>query len=410
MRDKNPQSEEKKSKPRFHRLRHPFMVPVATFLVLFFVSVVVFISQSGQTVGAGDSRLVELSMDGTTQTIPTTAPTVGNLLARLNIHLNSGDVVEPNQDTPIFQNGFQINIYRVHPVTVVEGNNRTVVLTATSDARAIAAQAGYKLYPEDYVNSSAPAADTNQNVLGNEVVVDPATPVNLTLYGQAVTIRTHAKTVGDLLTAENIKTNSGNNVIPALDTPITAGLPILVVPVGQKLISTQQVIPFTTQNVDDPSIAYGTTQITQAGVNGLALVVEDITVKNGVTTNTPMQQVIVTQPVPEIIHHGTGIVAVAGGNNISWLKSSNISVNDYSYVNVVITRETHWNPDDINGSGCIGLGQSCPGSSGVAGLAVVCPDWQSNAVCQLDFFNSYAISRYGSWAGAAEHSDTYGWW
>ena len=126
--------------------------------------------------------------------------------------------------------------------------------------------------------------------------------------------------------------------------------------------------------------------------------------------NGQLQQVVISQPVTEIVKHGTGITAVAGGNNITWLKSSGISVGDYTYVNDVINRETHWNPDDVNGSGCIGLGQSCPGSSGVAGLAVVCPDWQSDAVCQLGFFNNYAVSRYGSWAGAAAHSDDYGWW
>jgi len=70
-------------------------------------------------------------------------------------------------------------------------------------------------------------------------------------------------------------------------------------------------------------------------------------------------------------------------------------------------REAHWNPDDINGSGCIGLGQSC-GSP--PGLAVVCPDWQVDAVCQLNFFNSYAVAHWGSWAAAAAHEDNYGWW
>jgi len=70
-------------------------------------------------------------------------------------------------------------------------------------------------------------------------------------------------------------------------------------------------------------------------------------------------------------------------------------------------RETHWNPDDVNSSGCIGLGQSC-GSP--PGLAVVCPDWQVDAVCQLNFFNSYATTHWGSWAAAAAHENNYGWW
>lgn len=380
------------------------MIPVFMFFIFFFLGIGLFIDLSGQTVGSSDSRIVELSDNGITQVIPTTAPTVGVLLSRLNIKLNNGDLVQPAATTPILQNNFQINIYRVHPVTVVDNGQKTVISTAESDPRVIAQQAGYTTYPQDYVTNSANADNLGEGVLGQEVDIVPAIPVTLDLYGAQVTQRTHAKTVADLLASDNIKTSAGNNVLPALTTPITPNLEVLVVPVGQKLVSTQQVIPFATQTIDDPQLPYGETQITQAGSNGLELVVTDV------TSNSQLQNVVIDPPVNEIIHKGTGITAIAGGNNITWLKSSNINESDYSYVNVVVTHETHWNPDDISGSGCIGLGQSCPGSSGVAGLAVVCPDWQSDAVCQLDFFNNYAVSRYGSWAGAAAHEDDYGWW
>lgn len=392
--------------PKFHHLRHPFMVPVATFLVLFFVSIALFINQSGQTVGASDSRIVQLSMNGQVQDIPTTASTVGILLSRLHITLNPGDVVEPNANTPIINNGFQINVYRVHPVTVVENGQKSVVLTANNNPRVIAEQAGYTLYPEDIVTTTS-NSDLSQNVLGEEVAVNPATPVSLNLYGQQVTIRTHAKTIGELLADKNIKTNAGNNVLPDLSTPISANMQILVVPVGQVLTSTQQVLPFTTQNVADPSIPFGTTQISQAGANGLALIVSDMVTKNGVTSTNTLQQVIITQPTPEIISRGTGAAPIAGGNNISWLKSSNINPNNYGYVDYIMNNESHWNPDSENPRGCIGLGQSC---GAPPGLSVVCPDWQSDAVCQLDFFNNYATNRYGSWSGAASYWQNNGYW
>lgn len=393
-------------KPRFYHLKHPFMIPVVLFFVFFFLGIAYFINQNGQTIGANDSRIVELSVDGKTQVFPTTAQTVGDLLSRLNITIFKGDVVEPALTTPILQNNFQINIYRVHPVTVVENNQKTVISTADNNPRTIAADAGYKIYPEDYVNSVNNADNMKQGILGQEVEIVPAIPVILDLYGTQVTERTHTKTIAELLSTNKIQTNSGNNVLPALSTPITPNLQILVVPVGQHLISAQQVIPFAVQNINDPTIPYGQTQIVQAGSNGLELVVKDIN-NNGAAINNQLQQVIITQPTPEIINHGTGIVPIAGGNNITWLKSSNININDYSNVNIIINRESHWNPDDINGIGCIGLGQSC---GYPPGLAVVCPDWQINAVCQLNFFNSYAVGRYGSWAGAVAHENNYGWW
>jgi uncharacterized protein YabE (DUF348 family) len=384
------------------------MVPVLTFIVIFFISVGLYINLSGETLGANNSRIVELSINGRTQTIPTTASTVGDLISQLHVTINPGDVVEPTQSTPILQNGFQISVYRVHPVTVVEGSQKQVILTADNDLRAAAEQAGYTVYPQDYVTESSDAPDLNQkNILGEEITIVPATPITLDLYGNQVSLRTHAQTVADLLAVEKIPNDDGNNVLPAPTTPVTAGMEVEVVPVGQKLTSTQVAIPYTVERTPDPSIPYGTDQVVQAGVNGLSLVVEDAVTTNGVTTENQLQQVVVDPAVPEIVNDGTGITSEAGGNNITWLKDSEINPSDYEYVNVVMTRESHWGPDDVNSSGCIGLGQSC-GSP--PGLEVVCPDWQNDAVCQLNFFNNYAQSRYGGWAGAAAHEDDDGYW
>ncbi|HUD07325.1 MAG TPA: ubiquitin-like domain-containing protein [Candidatus Saccharimonadales bacterium] len=393
---------------RFHRLRHPYMVPVITFLVLFFATMIVFIAKSGTTIGAGDSRVVELSIDGgQQQIIPTTAQTVGDLLKRLNITLNPGDIVEPDQNTAILQNNFQINVYREHSVTVVENNQKQVILTASNDPRVIAQQAGFTIYPEDYVTPTTDATSIDENVLGEEITVDPATPVSLNLYGSQVTVRTHATTVAELLSDEKIKTSTGNNVLPATSTPVTANMQVIVVPVGQQLISTQEPVPFTSQTVYDPSAPFGTSVVTQAGVNGLALAVYSVSGTGAAATRSLIQQVTITPPTPEIISKGIGIQAVDGGDNITWLKDSNIDPGSYADADYIITHESNWNPDDVSHSGCVGLGQSCGYPSG---LSVVCPDWQVDAVCQLNFFNNYALSRYGGWAGAQIHWSDNGWW
>lgn len=387
--------------PKFRwlrHLRHPFAVPVAVFMVLFFTAIISFIFINGHVLGAQDSRIVELNINGRQQVIPTTAPTVGDLLNRLNITLNPGDEVVPSTSTQILQNNFQINIYRAHPVTVVENNQKVVIQTASNDPRVIAKEAGFTIYPQDYVTQNPNV--NNLSVLGEEVIINPSTPVQLNLYGNQVTIRTHATTVGQLLSDEKIQTGKGNNVLPSLTTPITANMQILVVPVGQKLVATQQPIPFTVQQNPDPSLTFGTNSVAQAGVDGLELVVTDA------TTNQQLQQVIVTQPTPEIINVGTAVPATASGNNIDWLKSSDINPADYNYVDYIMTHESHWNPSDVSYNGCVGLGQSCGYPPPLEGA---CPDWQGDPVCQLDFFNAYS-GRYGGWAGAYAHEVNYGWW
>ncbi|WP_456119722.1 aggregation-promoting factor C-terminal-like domain-containing protein [Williamsia sterculiae] len=56
--------------------------------------------------------------------------------------------------------------------------------------------------------------------------------------------------------------------------------------------------------------------------------------------------------------------------------------------------------DAVNAeSSACGLGQSLP----CAKLASVCPDWRTNRDCQLAYWESYMLHRYGSWTRAKAH-------
>jgi len=386
---------------------HPMFIPLVGGIILFFLGLATFIYFNSTTVTASSSRVVEVYNNGRLEIIPTTATTVGDLIKRLNIIINPGDIVDPSVNTPILNNGFRINIYRVHPVTIIENGQSRVVLTADIDPRVIAKAAGYTIYPQDYVNDVTSPEELGKNILGQIISIVPATQINLSLYGTKVSLRTHAKTVAELLSQNKIKTTaSGTNVLPALNTPITLGMQVLIVPVDQQLISQQQSIAFATQYIDNPDLPYDTIQVHQAGVNGLELVVEQVATKNGSNINTPIQTVVINQPITQVVYRGTGISSVNGGNNITWLRSSVINSSDYTYVNYIVNHESHWNPGDVNFRGCIGLGQFC----NPLNLTTACPNWQIDAVCQLNTFNNYALRRYGSWAGAASFWAAHGWW
>jgi len=77
----------------------------------------------------------------------------------------------------------------------------------------------------------------------------------------------------------------------------------------------------------------------------------------------------------------------------AWLSASNISSSDYGYVDYIVSHESTWNPDATEpNTGAHGLPQALPYSKTGCG-------W-SDAVCQLNWANSYALARYGSWAAA----------
>ncbi len=89
------------------------------------------------------------------------------------------------------------------------------------------------------------------------------------------------------------------------------------------------------------------------------------------------------------------------------MSAAGISSSDYTYVDYIVTKESGWNSTATNAvSGAYGLCQSLPGSK----MASAGSDWQTNAVTQMKWCDSYATSRYGSWASAYSFWIANNWW
>src|SRR6202007_1716222 len=96
----------------------------------------------GRPLQASDSHVVFLFDNGKEQTLDTKAKTVGELVKKLPLHLIEQDVVEPSLDTEIVEDNFRVNVYRARPVTVVDGANKIVTVTAQKSPRVVAQDAG----------------------------------------------------------------------------------------------------------------------------------------------------------------------------------------------------------------------------------------------------------------------------
>lgn len=288
---------------RFHN--HPYAIPVTTFLVLFFLSIATFIGLGAQTELPSDSHIIELSIEGTRQSIPTRATTVGDFLRRVGIRLGKNDIVEPSQDTPIDDKKFHINVYRARPVTIIDGGNRIFAYSAAATPRSVAAQAGVTVYPEDDVEASVPDNFLREGVLGEKVIIDRATPAHLNLYGTPADIRTRATTVGDLLEERNVKLEPNDSVQPAPETPITAGLQIFVLRSGTQVSSVEEPIPMPTEIIEDSSLSSGVQVTRQKGSPGKKMVTYQIDLQNNKeVARRKIQEVIIQPPVKEVTARG----------------------------------------------------------------------------------------------------------
>ena len=382
---------------------HPFAVPVITFLSLLLLVgiglIVVGHRQSKHT----DAMVVIISHDHVEQTVPSKEPTVGALLNKLNIHLGEGDVVEPDPATPIAQDNFRINIYRAVPVVIVDQGHKTFAFSAATTPRSVAKQQGLTVYAEDNVSLDPVQDFLREGAIGHEVVIDRATPVNLNLYGSPITIRTHAKTVGQLIKEKNIHLAKDDQVMPDKSAPISLGQQVFITRNGTKIESVTQNIPMPLQIIQDKSLAYGTSAVRQTGSAGKQVVTYQINLQNGREVGrTVIQTVVTEQPVVQIVAKGINLGGIKGD-----MALAGIAPSDYNYVDYIVSHESRWNPQARNASsGAYGLCQALPGSK----MASYGSDWQTNPVTQLKWCSGYAHSRYGSWHAAYSYWVSHHYW
>ena len=381
--------------------KHPFVVPVLTVLILSFVTLIGSVSLGGKTLNTTDTHVVQLSLDGKKQSVPTRATTVEDFLARTNVTLNEGDVVEPSKDTVIVEDNFRVNVYRARPVTVFDGNKRVQALSAATTPRSVVAQVGLEVFPEDKLKQEVSDNVLKDQVIGEKITINRAVPVALNIYGTPVTVRTHAQTVGELLKEKNIQLASGDATQPSAATTLVPGIQVFVTRFGTQIITADEPIPMEVQIVEDASLSFGATAIRQAGSPGKKIVTYQLDLQNGKEVGRrKIQEVRATEPVTQIKARGKAF-------NISQDKeavmlAAGISSSDFPYVNFIVSHEGGWDgttKSNYGGSGAYGLCQALPGSK----MSSAGADWATNPVTQLKWCNGYAVARYGGWGGAYQY-------
>jgi len=394
-------------------LKHPFLLPVSTFFVVVFFGLGMFVTVGATTGGAKDTRIVNISVDGESQTHSTRAKTVGEFLTRLEVATIPEDIVEPGRDAVILEDNTQINVYRARPVELIDGDRSLTVLSAQRSPRLVAQEAGLKLLPEDDVAISSRESTILASSASEQLIVDRSVEVQLTVYGLLKNLRTTADSIEQLLSEENISLLENETTQPAdTKTPIASGMLISVNKPGVKTLAIKEAIPFETEIKTDPELETGQTKIESEGVDGERAVIYEIEEKDGVEIDRrEIQKVVIKNPVTKVRVRGTKPATLSSSINVSADKASlmaaaGVSPSDYAYADFIISKESNWRPGALNsGSGAYGLCQSLPASK----MATAGADYLTNPVTQLKWCSGYS-SRYGGWQGAYNAWLAQSWW
>lgn len=297
--------------------------------------------------GCGEEYTVTIQdMGETTEVTATSRQSVEDVLEDAGITLGENDETDPAPDEKI-SGDTEIVVKRFAAVTVVgtDGTEYPVECVGGTVADAIA-EAGITL--ED---GQTPDVDEDEYLTdGMTITIIQATAVNLTADGQTSAVYTNADTVEAFLAEQEITLGENDRVTPEASSAITEGMEIKVQRVEIKEETVTEEIAYSTETQNSDSLASGTTETKQAGVNGSKDVTYRVTYVDGTEeSREAISENVTKEPVNEIIVKGTKKASSSSGSSSSGSSSSGSSSSSSSSGGKTVVSTEYY--DDCDGSG-----------------------------------------------------------
>ena len=347
-----------------------------------------------------DDHLVTIHDRGKEKSVISNKDSLGEVLKDAGVVLDKNDIVEPGLDQKLVAESYQVNIYRARPVVIADGNHKLLVMSAYQTPKLIARHASVELHDEDAV--SMRISDNFVRDGASEILtIDRAAAVQLVLYGKHETVYTQAKTVGEFLQSKNIKLSANDTTSLPREAAVVSGMSLEIWRNGKQTITEDQPVQFETEQIRDANQPVGYKKVQTPGKLGKKSVTYEVEMKNGKeVSRKEIQSVEVEKPSKQVEVVGAN-VANLGGTCSEWMAAAGIT--DMANASYLIQKESGCNPYAVNrSSGACGVGQALP--CGKTGCAM------GDGACQTKWMNSYVLGRYGSWAAAANHHRSYGWY
>lgn len=249
----------------------------------------------------GDRHVVTIYDDDTEKTVVTRASSIAGALTDAEIPLSSYDSINPSSDSKIDKTSQIVAIHRARPVVVVDDTRQVKIITAAQSSVDIARAAGIVMYAEDTASINLGSDVLATDGASLELQIMRAKTVHLELYGQLMTVRTRAKTVGEFLTEKGIELKDGDGISAKQSDKLIDKMTIRVWREGIQTVTTTEQINYTTKIIKDQTRKYGYREVQATGQNGQKTVIYQIEIREGqeisrsviseVTNIEPIEQV-----------------------------------------------------------------------------------------------------------------------
>ncbi len=257
-------------------------------------------AQAESTEMRSGQRLIIIHEDGTERGLLTDAPTLRAAFEEAHITIDPNDRVEPGLDDVLAASNYEVNIYRAHPVTVIDGGTRIKLMSPYRTAEQIAKQVGLILRDEDITELTASSDIVGQG-LGLQLTIKRATEFTLGLYGKRTTAYTQAPTVDAMLKEKGIVLGGNDTVSTARSSVIKPGMVIDIWRNGAQTVTEEQAISFEVQKILDVDQPIGYHQIKTNGTLGVRLITYEVVMQDGnEVSRKQIQNVVQSQPAKQV--------------------------------------------------------------------------------------------------------------
>lgn len=251
--------------------------------------------------GALDKTII-LRIEGVSRTMRTYALTVGDVLRRAGVAVGAHDWVDPPLDARL-REGARIEIRRAKQIQILlNGRPRQVVTTALT-VEQLLADLQVRQGLRDFVNASR--AERVQG--GMTLVYRKAVALSVRHDGQTDQVITNAPDVGTVVRELGVKLAKRDLLTPRPATYPTAGMKIVVKRVGDHVERVTESIDYPTVYRRTLNMEYGTTRTLSSGRYGIREIRYLSTYVDGVRTKRRfVRSEVVRDPTPRTVAIGIG--------------------------------------------------------------------------------------------------------
>lgn len=182
---------------------------------------------------------------------------------------------------------------------------------------------------------------------GMRIKIEQSLPVTIRVDDQVVKTRTRAKTVANALSELGFGLAGLDRVAPPLDAPLTQNLSIKITRIREEVEINEDVEPFETLFIPDPTVLIDTQQLTNPGAAGITRRRSRVRYEDGVEVSRVLEDKWIAQdPIPRTIAYGQKIVRqtyiTQDGQSLAYWRKIRVIATSYSANTAGVPETVSW--------------------------------------------------------------------